>query len=138
MYRYIHMFNTMYEWYWSDYWCLNLMSGKYSCRKASMADTFFSVHGSFMYLPFLAKICLSRRQFTMKSAGMILWASVMFTFHSLPVRSETFNYLVPFSFTTLKFGTYSNSELRYIIMFVMFLFKICFLSIECCEHVCLL
>ena len=28
MYRYIHVYHTTYEGYWSDYWCLGATSGK--------------------------------------------------------------------------------------------------------------
>ena len=66
------MFHTVYEQFWSGYWHLSLMSGKYSCRKASITDTTFSMHWSFMYLPFLAKTCSSKMRITMKSAGKIL------------------------------------------------------------------
>ena len=79
-----------------------------------MANTSFSIHGSFMYLPFLAKICLSRIHLTIKSAGKILWMSKMFTFLSLPVSWETSNCLVPISLTTLKFGTCFASQVDFL------------------------
>ena len=99
---------------WKEYWCLSLTFWKHSHRKVSMTNTCFSVCGSFMYLLFLAKICLSGTQLTMNSASKILWTSEIFTFHSLPIVLETSNGLVPISLTTLKLGTYFASQFDFL------------------------
>ena len=77
---------------------------KLSCRKVSMTITSLSMHGSFIYQPFLAKICSSWMQLTMNSDAKILSASQMFTSLSLPVGSETSSCLVPINLTILILG----------------------------------
>ena len=102
-------------------------------QESTMTNTSFSISGSFMYLPFLAKICLSERQCTMNSAGKILWTSEMFTFCSLPVRSETSNYLVPISLTNQRLGTYLASHS----IFFKFLIIIKYPILNCNTSSCL-
>ena len=99
-----------------SYWCLNLMLVILSCRKASMTVTSLSIHGhgSFMYLPFLVKICSSGMQLTMNSGGKILCTSQMSTFLSPPVRSETSSCLVPINVMILKFGMCFESQFNFV------------------------
>ena len=86
------------------------MSVKLSCRKASITVTSLRIHGSFMYLPFPEKTFTSGMELTINSDGKILCTSQMFTFHSLPVRSETSSCLVPINLMILKFGMYFASQ----------------------------
>ena len=82
-----------------------------------MTITSLSIHGSFMYLPFLVKICSSWMQLTMNSDGMTLCTSQTFTFLSLPVGLETFSCLVPINLMILKFGMHFVSNFIFFFKF---------------------
>ena len=92
------------------YWCLILTFMKLSHKNASMTVTTFRMHGSFMYLPSLAKTCSSGMQLTLNSDGKILCTSQMFTFLSLPVRLEISSCPASINCTILKLGMYLVSQ----------------------------
>ena len=79
--------------------------------------TSFRMCGSFICLPFLAKMCLSGMQFTMNSDGQILCTSQMFTYLSLPVGPETSGYHVPIILMILKLGMYLASQFDFLSKF---------------------
>ena len=102
---------------------------------------------SFMYLPFLANTCSSRMQLTMNSDGNILCTSQMFTFLSLPVRSEMSSCFVPINLMTLKFDMYFTSQFNFSLKFLIIfkcpilycsmssyfiLLRTCLFCIKCC------
>ena len=105
--------------HWISYKHLNLTLMKLSCRKVSMITTSSSMHGLFMYLPFLAKTCASGMQLTMNSDGKILCTSQMFTFFNLPVGSEASSCLVPINLMILKLGMYFASQIDYLSKFLI-------------------
>ena len=74
--------------------CLILMFGEFSCKNASIIATSFRIWGSVIYLSFLPKTCSSGIEL-IKSHSKILCTSQIFTFLSLPGRSETSSYLGP-------------------------------------------
>ena len=71
-----------------------------------MPITSLIMHGSFMYLPFLAKTCLYGMQLIMNSDGKTSCTSQMFTFLSLAAQLETSSCLVPTNLMILKIGMY--------------------------------
>ena len=92
---------------------------KFFYWKASMAITSLSMHGSFIYLPFLVKTCSSGMQPTMNSDGKTLCISQMFTFLSFPVKSEMTSCLVPITLMNLKFDLYLASHFDFLSKFLI-------------------